>query len=145
MEGLHSQALNIIINILGWTYFLAWSLSFYPQVYDNWKRKSVMGLHFDFLNLNFLGYVSYSIYNTTLFFDAQVQAEFLWKFGPPIPVLPSDVFFALHGLCLTAVTIVQCFVYERGDQKVSIPAMIFTGLGYTSEYSILIASLTGTI
>ncbi|MEW5313942.1 MAG: hypothetical protein WDW38_005472 [Sanguina aurantia] len=30
--------------IIGWTYFACWSLSFYPQVFDNFRRKSVEGL-----------------------------------------------------------------------------------------------------
>jgi hypothetical protein len=29
----------IFSAIIGWAYFAAWSLSFYPQVYDNFKRK----------------------------------------------------------------------------------------------------------
>ena len=28
----HSKPLNIIIVIVGWLYFVAWSVSFYPQV-----------------------------------------------------------------------------------------------------------------
>lgn len=38
----------IISTSVGWTYFLAWSVSFYPQVWLNWKRKSVVGLSFDY-------------------------------------------------------------------------------------------------
>lgn len=30
---------DIVSAILGWGYFFAWSISFYPQVYTNWKRK----------------------------------------------------------------------------------------------------------
>ena len=33
------EALNIISDIVGWIYFIAWSVSFYPQIYDNWRRK----------------------------------------------------------------------------------------------------------
>ena len=33
------DALNLISSIVGWIYFLAWSVSFYPQIYENWKRK----------------------------------------------------------------------------------------------------------
>lgn len=29
-------------------YFACWSFSFYPQIYENWRRKSVHGLSFDF-------------------------------------------------------------------------------------------------
>ena len=28
----HSRPLNIIIAVVGWIYFVAWSVSFYPQV-----------------------------------------------------------------------------------------------------------------
>ena len=31
--------------------------SFYPQVWDNWKRKSVIGLNFDYQALNITGCV----------------------------------------------------------------------------------------
>ncbi len=35
----HSKPLVIIVAVIGWIYFVAWSVSFYPQVYINWKRK----------------------------------------------------------------------------------------------------------
>lgn len=35
----------------------AWSISFYPQVWLNWGRKSVVGLSLDFQVLNMLGWV----------------------------------------------------------------------------------------
>lgn len=28
----HSLPLNVVIDVVGWIYFLAWSISFYPQV-----------------------------------------------------------------------------------------------------------------
>ena len=31
--GLDSQALAIVSNVIGWMYFVAWSISFYPQVF----------------------------------------------------------------------------------------------------------------
>jgi cystinosin len=37
-------------------YFCAWSISFYPQAYLNWRRKSVVGLSLDFQLLNLLGF-----------------------------------------------------------------------------------------
>lgn len=40
---------------VGWIYFVAWSVSFYPQLVINYKRKSVVGLSFDFMALNFMG------------------------------------------------------------------------------------------
>ena len=29
----------ILSDITGWLYFAAWSFSFYPQIYENWRRK----------------------------------------------------------------------------------------------------------
>ncbi len=36
---------DIISNILGWIYFVMWSVSFYPQVYENWRRKRFTNIH----------------------------------------------------------------------------------------------------
>jgi cystinosin len=30
---------QIIIDVVGWVYFAAWSLSFYGQIFENFKRK----------------------------------------------------------------------------------------------------------
>jgi len=96
--------LSFVSATFGWIYFLAWSLSFYPQVILNWNRKtyvdslddiaptdsldlvhrwlagslaryipSVEGLSFDFLNYNFLGFFSYSIFNAAFFWNKTVQ------------------------------------------------------------------------
>ncbi len=35
----HSEGLDTFSQIIGWIYFVAWSISFYPQIYENWKRK----------------------------------------------------------------------------------------------------------
>jgi membrane protein YdbS with pleckstrin-like domain len=35
----HSKPLSVFSQVIGWIYFVAWSISFYPQIYDNWKRK----------------------------------------------------------------------------------------------------------
>ena len=54
--GSHPTTEELVSNILGWAYFLAWSISFYPQVMQNWQRRSVVGLSFDFQLLNVLGF-----------------------------------------------------------------------------------------
>jgi cystinosin len=30
---------QIIIDVVGWVYFAAWSLSFYGQIFENFRRK----------------------------------------------------------------------------------------------------------
>ncbi|MDP2439252.1 MAG: PQ-loop domain-containing transporter [archaeon] len=119
MSGLNSHGLQVFNDVLGWLYFLAWSLSFYPQVWDNWRRKSVVGFSLDYLDLNVLGYFSYSIYNCALYFNPFVQTEYLQSKGYPLPVNISDVVFSLHALLLTCVCVLQALVHDRGNQTVS--------------------------
>lgn len=42
-----------------------------------------------------------------------LQDEYFAKYGGSvIPVQPNDVFFALHSLLFTIITISQCFIYD---------------------------------
>lgn len=34
-----SHVLSILVYIVGWIYFFAWSISFYPQIILNFQRK----------------------------------------------------------------------------------------------------------
>lgn len=95
------QLLEWVSNFVGWIYFLAWSVSFYPQIYTNYKRKrwvteiwwyqmgqtygngnqqwfcsSVVGLNFDFIALNIVGFVLYSAYNCGLYYVPAIQVSF---------------------------------------------------------------------
>jgi len=36
---MNSYAVDIISIVIGWMYFLAWSISFYPQTIENFRRK----------------------------------------------------------------------------------------------------------
>lgn len=85
-----SDSLANLSAALGWIYFLAWSVSFYPQVILNYRRKrsasllpahraahdrsavsvcSVVGFSFDFLAWNISGYVFYSTYTIATFIE----------------------------------------------------------------------------
>ncbi|KAG6465125.1 hypothetical protein O3G_MSEX014947 [Manduca sexta] len=117
---MHSNAINVISYIMGWIYFAAWSVSFYPQIYINFKRKSVVGLNFDFLALNIMGFTMYSLFNCGLYFSSEIQAEYFKRHPRGLnPVQLNDVFFSLHASFATFITICQCFFYEKEDQRVS--------------------------
>ncbi|KAJ0179718.1 hypothetical protein K1T71_004309 [Dendrolimus kikuchii] len=117
---MHSYAINVISYIMGWIYFAAWSVSFYPQIYINFKRKSVVGLNFDFLALNIMGFTMYSLFNCGLYFSKEIQSEYFARHPRGLnPVQLNDVFFSLHAAFATLITIAQCFMYEREDQRVS--------------------------
>ncbi|XP_056590522.1 cystinosin [Triplophysa dalaica] len=141
-----SNVLFIINQIIGWIYFLAWSVSFYPQAYENWKRRSVVGLSFDFISLNLTGFIAYSVFNVGLFWVPYIQEEFLKKDpNGVIPVDANDVFFSLHAVVLTLVYICQCFIYERGDQKVSKVAIGLLVIGWTFAFVSLFVAVAQKI
>ncbi|XP_047443114.1 cystinosin [Mugil cephalus] len=127
----HSSVLSVISQVIGWIYFLAWSVSFYPQVWENWRRKSVVGLNFDFLALNLTGFIAYSVFNIGLFWIPYVKEEFLKKNPNGInPVDANDVFFSLHAVLLCLVYVSQAVIYERGGQRVSRVARALLVIGW---------------
>ncbi|XP_056122513.1 cystinosin [Rhinichthys klamathensis goyatoka] len=141
-----SNVLFIINQIIGWIYFLAWSVSFYPQAFENWKRRSVVGLNFDFLALNLTGFIAYSVFNVGLFWVTYIQEEFLKKDpNGVIPVDANDVFFSLHAVVLTLVYICQCAIYERGGQKVSKVAIGLLVIGWTFAFVSLFVAVAQKI
>lgn len=129
---IHSSAVDLISQIIGWIYFLAWSVSFYPQAWENFTRKSVVGLNLDFLALNLTGFIAYSVFNICLFWVEPIKEEFL-KGNPNgvNPVTASDVFFSLHAVLLCSIYICQAAFYQRGGQTVSWPARGLLLVGWT--------------
>ncbi|XP_017102180.2 cystinosin [Drosophila bipectinata] len=115
--------------VFGWIYFAAWSVSFYPQIWINYRRKSVEGLNFDFLTLNIVGFTLYSMFNCGLYFISGLQDEYEERHPRGLnPVLLNDVVFSLHAMFATCITIIQCFIYERGQQRVSFIAYGILGI-----------------
>uniref|UniRef100_A0A0N5AQH2 Cystinosin homolog n=1 Tax=Syphacia muris TaxID=451379 RepID=A0A0N5AQH2_9BILA len=138
----HSRTLSVAVVVVGWLYFVAWSISFYPQIFLNCKRKSVVGLSFDFLLLNVIGFACYTLYNVLMYFDEEVKDIYreLHPRSPP-PVLLNDVIFAAHAFGACLVTALQCFFYEKGKQRVS-----YTCMGISSIFVVFAAvSLALTI
>ncbi|CAA6659642.1 unnamed protein product [Spirodela intermedia] len=106
--------MEVLYQTLGWIAFVCWSLSFYPQVLLNYRRKSVVGLNFDFLVLNLTKHSSYLIYNASLFFSSTIQRQYREKYGSGemIPVAANDVCFSIHAVLLTGITLFQVLIYD---------------------------------
>ncbi|KAL5793312.1 hypothetical protein ACOSP7_001906 [Xanthoceras sorbifolium] len=121
MASWNSIPLKITYEVFGWISFASWSVSFYPQVILNFRRKCVVGLNFDFVVLNLTKHSSYMIYNICLYFSPAIQKQYFEKygFGQMIPVAANDVAFSIHAVLLTTITLLQIAFYERGSQKVS--------------------------
>ncbi|CAN4116509.1 unnamed protein product [Withania somnifera] len=107
MASWNSIPLEVLYNTLGWIAFFSWSVSFYPQLILNFRRKSVVGLNFDFVVLNLT--------------NSAVQKQYREKYGSDemIPVAANDVAFSTHAVLLTAFTLFQIAIYDVGNQKVS--------------------------
>ncbi|KAK3766938.1 hypothetical protein RRG08_040457 [Elysia crispata] len=142
----HSQALVYVSSVLGWMYFAAWTLSFYPQVIINWRRKSVIGYSFDFVAFNFTGFVAYSCFNTGLYWIPEVKAQY-YKNHPEgvAPVELNDVFFSLHALAITSVTVVQCIIYEKGTQRINNWARVLLVLVWVYVLTTVVLAVVGSM
>lgn len=125
---LKNIGLDVFSVVIGWIYFIAWSVSFYPQIYTNYKRKSVIGLNFDFLYLNIVGFTLYGVFNLGLYFSEDIKEEYFDRHpGGLNPVQVNDIVFAVHAAIVCAFTITQTFIYERAEQRVSTTARLILG------------------
>ncbi|PIK47980.1 putative cystinosin [Apostichopus japonicus] len=114
VSSMENEALDTIAVIIGWIYFVAWSVSFYPQVYLNFRRKSVVGLSFDFLSYNFTGFLAYGIFNVGLYWIDEIKEEYTKQHKySVIPVQLNDVVFTIHAFFITCVTIFK-LLFTRG-------------------------------
>jgi cystinosin len=102
------EYLQTLSTIVGWTYFIAWSVSFYPQCFLNYRRKSVDGFSIEFAILNVSGFFFYSMYSVGGFIYPNLGTG---------TIQPNDLFFALHAFCIGSVQLTQVFIYDRGKQK----------------------------
>jgi cystinosin len=132
-----SESLQVLSAVIGWIYFTAWSVSFYPQIILNYQRKSVDGMSFEFLAYNITGFLYYFIFSTTTFAIRQKN--------PPQTVDPNDIAYAAHAVLVTLVTISQCFIYPRRGQKFSKLHRAIVALIWISTVALLIAAATGSI
>ena len=92
------------------------SISFYPQVMSNFKRRSTVGLSADFCVLNVLGFGCYTAYNASFFWSTTIHEYYKQRYGPnaEITVQSNDVAFAIHALILSSITLCQIAYY--GDE-----------------------------
>ncbi|KAK9759970.1 hypothetical protein K7432_016466 [Basidiobolus ranarum] len=134
-----------VSSLIGWTYFLAWSISFYPQVILNYKRKSVQGLSTDFVVYNIYGFTCYSLYNCAFYWSPEIRKEYRDRnHGRDNLVQVNDVFFGLHALIISTVTLVQILYYKVGfEQKPSRVLKVFTAVTFVLAGGFLLSILSG--
>ena len=111
----NTAALITVADIVGWGYFLSWTVSFFPQIYENWRRKCVVGFSFDMWAYFFLSYITYMIYNVTVYFDPKAIMSNLDQDNP---VKLTDVVFSIVAFACTTTQGIQCLMYDRGSQEI---------------------------
>ena len=52
----------------------------------NYRRKSVVGLSFDFLAYNFVAFTCYTIYNYSMLYVPEIRREYMEMFHQHVPV-----------------------------------------------------------
>ena len=97
---------------LGGLYFVAWSVSFWPQVLLNKQRKTTVGLSPDFAVLNAFAFAAYSAYTLALYASPQIRHQYKRHHDHAPEVRFADVLFCLHALLLSSVTVGQIAYYD---------------------------------
>ncbi|KAI8967075.1 PQ loop repeat-domain-containing protein [Mycotypha africana] len=136
------SAWDVVSELLGWSYFFVWSISLYPQIYLNWKRKSVKGLSIDYLFYHWLGFLCYSVYNLAFFSNGQIRDEYRQRYpnSESNLVRLNDVVFSIHGLALSTLLLLQTCIYKKqSNQKISSFAASFVWL--TMIGSVLVVAI----
>ncbi|KAB8265285.1 PQ loop repeat-domain-containing protein [Aspergillus pseudonomiae] len=120
-----------ISQVLGWAYFVLWSLSFYPQVLHNHRCRSTEGFSVDFALLNLLGLTAYTIFNACLLFSPVVRAQYAQRHpqGPEPTVRWNDFIYALHGslICCWISSHFLCtqfWNFKSKPQRVSVSTLV---------------------
>jgi cystinosin len=73
----------------------------------------VIGLSIDFQLLNILGFLSYTIYNSALYYSTVVREQYQAVHSGQLPAVHiNDVAFSIHALVLSSISLTQCFLYR---------------------------------
>jgi len=140
-----------VSRVLGWVYFLCWSLSFYPQPILNWQRKSTQGLAIDFPTSNVLGFFAYTVSTGSFLYSPTIRSQYASRHpAAPVPTVRfNDFLFALHGTILCIITWSQFWPRIWGfkvgaGQKASRPILgIFWGSIVGVLVTILVVRIKG--
>jgi len=103
-----------ISSCIGYTYFISWSVSFYPQLLANYRRRTTRGLSPDFCALNVLGFACYATYNVAMYGSPYIHKLYRERYGndAEITVQSNDVAFAVHAFLLASLTLFQIGYYD---------------------------------
>ena len=80
----------------------------------------MVGFSFDMWAYFFLSYITYMIYNVTVYFDPKAIMSNLDQDNP---VKLTDVVFSIVAFACTTTQGIQCLMYDRGSQEIDFRAL----------------------
>jgi uncharacterized protein with PQ loop repeat len=86
---------QLLFDMTGYGFVMAWSTAFYPQLILNYKRKSTTGMSIGFVWGNLLAYTLYLV---------------VTSLGPNFTI--QDQLFAAHAVLIAALTLAQVPLYK---------------------------------
>ena len=139
----HNELARAVSRLCGWTYFLCWSASFYPQPILNYRRKSTAGTAIDFPTLNVLGFTCLTISNFALLLSPKIREQYAARnpLSPEPTVEPNDLAFAVHALILCLVIYSQYWPIGWGLKvpKYQRASWVVIGVFWGSLVSLVVA------
>lgn len=110
---------DIVSSCIGYIYVIMWSVSFYPQCIMNLQRRTCTGLSIDFCWYNLIGFICYTTYNVSLYYNKTIQHQYHQRYDnnsssstTKIPIQSNDVAFAVHALILCTILLFQVGYYD---------------------------------
>lgn len=92
----------------GWSYAIVWGLSFYPTLYLNYRLKTADSISVDYVILNIIGYICYSISLLLQLKCVDVRRQYMQVYEGKLPLLSNaDLFYSFHGIILLTVLMSQ--------------------------------------
>ena len=102
----------------------AWSLSFYPQCFLNYRRRSTQGTTPAFPTINVLGFIAYFISSVALYASPLIRAQYAARnpLSPEPTVRLNDVAYAVHAVVLSILGLTMfsktIWGFKQGKERV---------------------------
>ena len=118
----HSFLLDGLADFVGWIYFLAWCLQFYPQAYLVWRTNDADGFSYDMVLLQNTASPALCLQNFLLYYVPELQREYETLHPhKPLPVKPNDLASNLHSVIASLLWVVLVlrahFTKRRREQR----------------------------
>lgn len=105
---------DTISNIIGYTSFVCWSVSFYPQIITNYRNNSVVGVSTDGQVISWFNYFCYFISSTSLLWNQDMKEKFTTGQDSDIHISAwsKDLINSMQALLFATVLLYQVIIYR---------------------------------